>query len=79
MKNEKLPENLGKYFWDCNFEDLKIDQYEVFISERILNFGDMDSLKWLFGRINKRFLIDVVNTSRNLNKKTRSYWLTILS
>jgi len=79
MESKNLPENLRKYFWDCNFEDLRTDQYAFFISERILNFGNMDSLTWLFDQIDKKFLIDVINTSRNLNKKTKNYWKTILS
>lgn len=64
---------LRKYFWDCSFEGLRLAQYPIFISERILNLGDMDSLRWLFSKIDKEFLIDLVNKSRNLNKKTKNY------
>ncbi len=70
---KELPEMLRKYFWDCSFEDLRLAQYPIFISERILNLGDMDSLRWLFSKIDKEFLIDLVNKSRNLNKKTKNY------
>ncbi len=74
----ELPKMLRKYFWDCSFEDLRLAQYPIFISERILNFGDMDSLRWLFSKIDKEFLIDLVNKSRNLNKKTKNYWKLML-
>ncbi len=79
MEKNKLPENFKKYFWDCNFDDLNLDQYAFFITERILNFGDMTSLQWLFNRIDKNLVINVLNKSRNINKKTRNYWSTILS
>ena len=78
MKKMELPEMLRKYFWDCSFEDLRLAQYPIFISERILNLGDMDSLRWLLSKIDKEFLIDLVNKSRNLNKKTKNYWKLML-
>jgi hypothetical protein len=74
MENNELPGMLRKYFWDCDFEALSMKQYPVFISERILNLGDVYSLKWLFGEIDKGFLIKLVDRSRNLNKKTKNYW-----
>ena len=69
---------LRKYFWDCNFEDLTMAQYPIFISERILNLGDVGSLRWLFTEIDKEFLTNLVNKSRNLNKKTKNYWNLML-
>ncbi len=78
MEEMELPEMLRKYFWDCSFEDLRLAQYPIFISERILNLGDMDSLRWLLSKIDKEFLIDLVNKSRNLNKKTKNYWKLML-
>jgi len=48
MGNTELPGMLRKYFWDCEFEALSMKQYPIFISERILNLGDIDSLRWLF-------------------------------
>jgi hypothetical protein len=78
MEKMELPEMLRKYFWDCSFEDLRLAQYPIFISERVLNLGDMDSLRWLFSKIDKKFLIDLVNKSRNLNKKTKNYWKLML-
>jgi len=78
MEKMELPEMVRKYFWDCSFEDLRLAQYPIFISERVLNLGDMDSLRWLFSKIDKKFLIDLVNKSRNLNKKTKNYWKLML-
>lgn len=69
---------LVKYFWDCDFENLDMSQYGFFISERILNYGDIPSLQWLFTQIDKVFLAEIVDKSRNLNKKTRNYWNLVL-
>jgi hypothetical protein len=78
MKKISLPQMLSKYFWDCDFENLSMNQYGFFITERILNYGNIPSLQWLFTQIDKVFLAEVIDKSRNLNKKTRNYWNLVL-
>ena len=73
-----LPETLKKYFWDCDFRDISMEKYPFFITERILNFGDMASLKWLINGIDRDFLKEVVKTSRNLDRKTKNFWEMML-
>ncbi|MFC2089050.1 DUF6922 domain-containing protein [Calditrichota bacterium] len=73
-----LPAHFEKYFWDCNFNELNMHDYSFFISERILVYGNLESLKWLLKTIEKEYLKNVVNKSKNLDKKTRNYWITIL-
>ena len=72
-----LPEMLRKYFWDCRFEELSMSEYAYFISERILNFGNIDSVRWLLGVTDSDFIMNLVETSRNLDKKTKNYWRLI--
>jgi hypothetical protein len=45
--NKRLPEEFRKYFWDVDYDDLSLDKYPKFIAERIMNYGDLDSVKWL--------------------------------
>jgi len=76
--NKTLPETLKKYFWDCNFKEMNMDKYAFFIAERILSFGDMASLSWLIAETDRELLREVVEKSRNLDKKTRNYWERML-
>ena len=69
-----LPQDIRKYFWDCDFNKLSWEDYSFFITERILNFGNMDDIKWLLGITDRDFIKKVVTESRNLNKKTRNFW-----
>jgi hypothetical protein len=78
MTETLLPESLKKYFWDCDFDHLSMNNYAFFICERILNYGDMLSLQWLLSQIDKTFLIEVIDNSKNLNEKTRNYWNLVL-
>ena len=69
---------LEKYFWDCDFNQLNTVDHGPFIAEHILNFGNQASVEWLLGQIDKNTLIKLVETSRNLDDKTRNYWRIIL-
>jgi len=74
-----LPKEFKRYFWDVNFEELSFEKYPRFITERVLNFGDLHGIKWLLSNTDMQFISSVVNSSRNLNAKTRNYWQLILS
>ena len=70
--------NLRKYFWDVAYEDLSLEKYPKFIAERILNFGDLDAVKWLQSVLDREFIRSVILNSRNLNPKTKNYWILML-
>jgi hypothetical protein len=78
-KKMYLPEDFKKYFWDCDFSKLSFKKYKFFITERILNLGNEKSLKWLLKQVDKSFIKEIVNKSRNLDKKTKNFWKIILN
>lgn len=73
QKNKNLPEEFRKYFWDCEFNELSIEKYPKFIAERVLNFGDINSVKFLLSKIDIEFIKMIISTSRNLNNKTKNF------
>lgn len=77
--SSKLPGEFEKYFWDVAFDELTIEKYPGFIAERILNYGDLNGLKWLLSWADKKFIKKVVKNSRNLNSKTKNYWQLMLT
>jgi len=72
---KKLPEEFRKYFWDCEFGKLNMQNYPKFIAERILSFGTLDAVRWLFKHVDREFIRLLVKNSRNLNSKTRNFWI----
>jgi hypothetical protein len=74
LNKVNLPDYLKKYFWDCDFNKLSFEKYKFVITERILNLGNEKSLTWLLGRVDKSFIKEVVNISRNLDNKTKNFW-----
>ncbi|HUT42870.1 MAG TPA: hypothetical protein VMW95_00930 [Desulfobacterales bacterium] len=74
----RLPEEFQKYFWDVKFDELNIEKYPRFITERILNYGDLNGIKWLLSWTDRQFIRTLVNNSRNLNAKTKNFWQIML-
>lgn len=75
----KLPSFLQKYFWDVDF--LKVDKktHNQFIIERILEFGDQKSVKWMVNNFSLDEVKKVVVVSKNLSKKSANFWRVIFN
>lgn len=43
----KLPDDLRPLFWDCDFDAIRLGEYDNFIIRRVLGEGDWESIKWL--------------------------------
>jgi hypothetical protein len=76
---DKIPIAFKKYFWDYEFSDLNLNEYGLIITERILNYGNLESIKWLLRRIDTAFLKEVVKNGRYLDKKTKNFWSIYLN
>ncbi len=74
----ELPEKLKRYFWDVDPNELSFEEHSRFIAERILNFGNLEDVNWLFSHIDTQFIKTLVKNSRTLNNKTRNFWQTML-
>jgi len=75
-KAVRLPKEFKKYFWDVDFKKLSLKKHLNFILSRLMNLGDQKVLKWLL-RLPPKVIIGVVKKSRELDDKTRNYWLFI--
>jgi hypothetical protein len=73
-----IPVNFEKYLWGCDFNSLNFEKHKIFVTERILNFGNMESVKWVTDLINGKELLNLVRNSKNLDAKTKNYWEIIL-
>jgi hypothetical protein len=69
-----LPGELRRFFWDVAFEKLTIEKHSRFLVERILNYGDMNAIKWLLTWAKQDFIKTIVDKSRNLNAKSKNFW-----
>jgi hypothetical protein len=75
----KLPIEFQGYFWDCDFKKLSWPKYSFYITERLLNFGNMQILHWLQKHTTQKELKKVIKESRALDPKTQNFWKKIYS
>jgi hypothetical protein len=71
-----VPERFRPLFWDTNLSKIHIKRNARYIIERVLEFGDMDAVKWLQKVYPLQTMIDVLNMSRIITEKSRNFWLT---
>jgi hypothetical protein len=66
----KIPDNVKKYLWDVTEETLSVNKHKNFIIERVLEYGDFDSLKWLTSTYSKSDIVKVLKTSNKISRNT---------
>ena len=79
MMNDLEP--IAKFFWDVDFSTVTWEQHRNFIVRRILQYGDLSSLRWLrlkMGDEGLRAWI-VTHNGRGLNPRQVRYWALILN
>ena len=72
-----LPIFLQKYFWDVDFSKINKITHTQFIIERILEYGDLKSIKWMNNNYDLDKIKEVTINSKNISKKSANYWQII--
>ena len=78
---ENRIESLDKFkriFWDVDVSSVDIDRYDLYIIERILDFGKIQEINWMFDRYSKETIKKALYTRRGLSKMSFSFWKLIL-
>jgi hypothetical protein len=83
MYNSPMDSDLGrvaKYFWDVDVSALSWEQNQNFIIRRILQTGDLESLRWLRARLGDTGMREwiVSHNARGLTPRQIRYWALIL-
>lgn len=69
---------LQPLFWDTNPNRLDLEADAFYIIERLLEWGNEDAIHWLLGQYRTEKIKEVVRLSRQLSRKTATYWSFIL-
>jgi len=70
----RLPSFLRKYFWDVSFDSLDSRNDSYFILERLLEYGDVQAIRWVLSQYREEELLKVIKTSPRLSAKTGHFW-----
>lgn len=74
-----VPENLKRYFWDTDIKKLSLTRHAIYIIERILEWGDLEAVKWLRRTYSEKMIVEVLNHSRRISDKSANFWKVIFS
>jgi len=69
-----LPHYITKFLWDVDLNKFSPKDHSRFLIERILEYGDMDSLKWIEEKYKRQEIINVLKNSRKLSPKTGNFF-----
>ncbi len=75
MKNEdKILEKIKRLFWDVNKEDVGLKAHHAYIIRRILDYGEIEDIKWMLSTYSKEEIVKVIKKSRGLSRKSAYFW-----
>jgi len=70
----KLPTFLKKYFWEVDFNKLDFKKNPEYITLRLLEYGDVQALRWLFKNIPKKKIGEIIINQRGLSPRSLYFW-----
>ncbi len=71
-----IPERVKRLFWDVKKDEVDLEKHKSFIIRRIINFGDLDDVRWMLGNYSQDEIIRVLKRARGISKKTILFWAT---
>jgi hypothetical protein len=79
MGDEKrLPECTYRYFWEVDPANLDVSEHSGYVIERLLEYGDLFSVRWMERRFSREEIAEVLKTSQSLSRKSANFWLNVL-
>lgn len=79
MSEDRLPEFAHCYFWDIDPAELDVSEYPRYVIERLLEYGDLPSVRWMERRFSREEIVEVLKSSRALSRKSANFWLGVLN
>ncbi|HEY72297.1 MAG: hypothetical protein B6I35_04225 [Anaerolineaceae bacterium 4572_32.2] len=79
MSEDRLPEFTHRYFWDIDPAELDVGEYPRYVIERLLEYGDLPSVRWMERRFSREEIVEVLKSSRALSRKSANFWLGVLN
>ena len=76
--SSSLIAGLKRLFWDCDFSGKTVEEYPVWVTERVLELGRLSDVKALQQLMGRRSFMNFVRECTRVSKKTRIFWNAIL-
>ena len=73
-----LPPFLERYFWEVDFDAVRLPEREVYVIERLLEYGNDQAIHWLKKTFPAETIAAVVRKSRVISRRTANLWALLL-
>jgi hypothetical protein len=71
---EFIPERTRRLFWDAEPRSVDKRIHRSYIVRRIMDYGNMEDVKWMLRTYSTEEIIDVLKKSRGLSPKSACFW-----
>ena len=75
----KTPNYVRKYFWETDNENLDLKESSEYIIGRILEYGDIDAVQWMFKNFSKNDIKNVFSKKKYFSLKSANFWLNFFN
>ena len=72
--NMKLPSYVKKYFWDADVNKLDMPRQADYVIARLLQYGDIRSMRWLFRHTDKEDVRRAIINRRGIPARSLCFW-----
>lgn len=69
-----VPPSLERYFWSANPATLDTEAHKCYIIEQLLEYGNIEALRWMLGAYSNQDIIAILRRTRMLSPKSRCFW-----
>ena len=69
-----LPAEFKKYFWEVDVSQLDPQEKSEYTVFRILEYGDIEAVRWLFRNFKKDLIKKVILTHRGFSPQAINFW-----
>ncbi len=76
---KKIPKLLNTSLWDVDTSKLDIQEHKGYIIERILEFGDVPEINWMFSTYKKQDIVEILKKSKRISEKSGNFFYKILN
>jgi len=74
-----IPAKFHTFFWDVDAKKLNPSEHPFVVTERLLEWGDLDALSWLKETYGLDYLQNVVKSSKVLSRKSANFYSKIFN
>jgi hypothetical protein len=71
---DHLPSFTHRHFWDIDPTKLVVGEYPVYVMERLLEYGDLEAVRWLLRRFSPDELVNVLRHTRRVSPFSANFW-----